>query len=255
LLFDKGGTQLSRRRKSFERSTSDFTKFEQIDNTVVIERKPKKPILLVPKTLTQEKYILALNNPQKQIVVAYGPAGTGKSYLGMLSAIRALKMGETDRIVITRPAVGVEEEQHGFLPGDLNQKMAPWTRPLFDIMREHYHPREITKMLEDEIVEIAPLAFMRGRSFKNTWIVADELQNSTTNQAKMLFTRIGENCKLIVTGDLNQKDRKFSTDNGLADFIERAKKSNCNRVALVEYSIRDVQRDPIVSEVLKMYGE
>jgi phosphate starvation-inducible PhoH-like protein len=150
--------------------------------------------------------------------------------------------------------VGVEDEQHGFLPGDLNKKMEPWTRPLLDIMKEFYQPREIVKLIEDEIIEISPLAFMRGRTFKNAWIVADEMQNATPNQMKMLLTRIGENSKILVTGDVEQTDRK-RVDNGLIDLCERIKNSGSNGLELCELGSRDVQRHPIITNVLKMYGD
>jgi phosphate starvation-inducible PhoH-like protein len=150
--------------------------------------------------------------------------------------------------------VGVEDEQHGFLPGDLIKKMEPWTRPLLDIMKEFYQPREIVKLIEDEIIEISPLAFMRGRTFKNAWIVADEMQNATPNQMKMLLTRIGENSKILVTGDVEQTDRK-RVDNGLIDLCERIKNSGSNGLELCELGSRDVQRHPIITNVLKMYGD
>lgn len=229
----------------------------QLENTIDFKTaiKPStRHIELRPKTLAQEKLIVKLLDPQTKIVVAVGPAGTGKSYLAVLAALRALRQGACNRIVLTRPAVGVEDEQHGFLPGDLNKKMEPWTRPLFDIMKEFYQPREIVKLIEDEIIEISPLAFMRGRTFKNAWIVADEMQNATPNQMKMLLTRIGENSKILVTGDVEQTDRK-RVDNGLIDLCERIKNSGSNGLELCELGSRDVQRHPIITNVLKMYGD
>ena len=172
-------------------NTIDFnkakTKFKRID--------------LLPKTLTQEKLILNLIDPECYVTVAVGPAGTGKSYLAVLAALKSLKEGSCERIVLTRPAVGVEEEKHGFLPGDLNDKMEPWTRPLLDIMKEFYTPQQVKSMIENETIEISPLAFMRGRTFKNAWIVADEMQNATPNQIKMLLTRIGEGSKIRAQAD------------------------------------------------------
>lgn len=227
------------------------------ENTIPFESRSRarKEITLVPKTLTQEKYIMALNDDNKNIVVAYGPAGTGKTYLAMLAAIRALRNGECSRIILTRPAVGVEEEEHGFLPGDLNAKMEPWCRPLFDVLREFYTQRDILKMLDEQTVEISPLAFLRGRTFRDSWIVFDEAQNSTQNQMKAILTRIGSNSRIVVTGDLNQLDRKFCNNNGLLDFIQRCKEVPSERVATVEYTLKDVQRHPVVIDVLKMYGE
>lgn len=215
----------------------------------------KRQVHLLPKTLNQEAYINLLTDPYKIIVFATGPAGTGKTMLAMLAGIRALKQGEITRIVLTRPAIGVDNEQHGFLPGDLNQKMEPWVRPLFDILLEYYDRKEVARMLDEQIIEISPLAFMRGRTFKNAWIIADEMQNATPNQMKMLLTRLGENSKMIVTGDTRQADRK-DPDNGLLDFkslVESYKQTKF--VDGVELTGQDIQRHPAVVEILQIYKE
>ena len=215
----------------------------------------KRAVQLLPKTLNQETYINLLTDTNKLIIFATGPAGTGKTMLAMLAGIRALREGSVTKIVLTRPAVGVDDEQHGFLPGDLNQKMEPWTRPLFDVLLEYYDKKEVARMLDEQIIEISPLAFMRGRTFKNAWIIADEMQNATPNQMKMLLTRLGENSKMIVTGDTRQADRT-DPDNGLLDFkalVEDYK--NCQYIAGVELTGRDIQRHPAVKEVLRVYRE
>jgi phosphate starvation-inducible PhoH-like protein len=196
---------------------------------------------------------MALQNTDTHIVVTAGPAGTGKTYLAMLSAIKALKEGACDRIVMTRPAVGVEGEQHGFLPGNLVAKMEPWTRPLLDVMREYYRPQDIVAMIEDQVVEIAPLAFMRGRTFKNSWIIADEMQNATPNQMKMLMTRIGVGSKIVVTGDVEQTDRSGS-NNGLLDLCHRLERGGVSGIAVCELTARDVQRHAIIGNVLQLYS-
>lgn len=215
----------------------------------------KRQVHLLPKTLNQETYINLLTDPSKLIVFATGPAGTGKTMLAMMAGIKALKEGEITKIVLTRPAVGVDDERHGFLPGDLNQKMEPWTRPLFDVLSEYYDKKDIVKMLDEQIIEISPLAFMRGRTFKNSWIIADEMQNATPNQMKMLLTRLGEGSKMIVTGDTKQADRK-DPDNGLLDFkhlVESYKSSMY--VSGIELTGKDIQRHPAVLEILKIYKE
>ena len=208
---------------------------------------------LIPKSINQEKYILGLLDEKQDIVIAYGPAGTGKTYLAMQAAIKQLRQGSIERIVLTRPAVGVEDEKHGFLPGTLEEKMAPWTRPLLDVMREYYSTFEITKMLENQVVEIAPLAFMRGRTFKNSWIVGDEMQNATPGQMKMLLTRIGEGSKIVITGDIEQTDKR-KKDNGLIDLCERLD-NPVGGITTCELDCRDIQRHRIIESVLGMYRD
>ena len=217
-------------------------------------QKRKNLIQLVPKSLNQEKYVDLLENEQRLIVFASGPAGTGKTMLAVLAALKAFRAGECSRIIITRPAVGVDDEQHGFLPGTLDQKMAPWTRPIFDIIEEYYRPQEVARLLEEKYIEIAPLAYMRGRTFKNSWIIADEMQNATPSQMKMLLTRLGENSKMVVTGDTQQADRR-AKDNGLLDFQSLMTNFKSRYIAGVEFAVTDVRRHPAVAEVLKLYGE
>jgi phosphate starvation-inducible PhoH-like protein len=208
---------------------------------------------LIPKSLNQENYICSLLDHNTDIVIAYGPAGTGKTYLAMQAAIRCLRSGQCERIVLTRPAIGVEDEQHGFLPGTLEEKMAPWTRPLLDVLREYYSAQEITKMLEEQIVEVAPLAFMRGRTFKNSWIIGDEMQNATPGQMKMLLTRIGEGSKIVVTGDVEQTDRK-KDQNGLIDLCARLQES-VRGFSVCKLSSKDIQRHRIIDAVLNIYQD
>lgn len=215
----------------------------------------RKQVTLIPKSLHQEEYIELLQDVTKHIVFATGPAGTGKTMLAVTAAIGAFKQGEVSKIILTRPAVGVDDEKHGFLPGGINEKMEPWTRPLFDVFYEYYSPKEVANMLDDQIIEISPLAYMRGRNFKNAWIIADEMQNATPNQVKMLLTRISEGSKVVVTGDLNQMDKQFYNDNGLRDFLSRLKQSPSPMIAFTEFTRKDVQRHPVVSAVLELYDE
>jgi len=214
----------------------------------------KKQVNIIPRSRTQESYVDALLTSNKSIVFASGPAGTGKTLIAMLSAIKHFKQGEVDKIIMTRPAVGVDDEKHGFLPGDLNQKMEPWTRPLFDVLHEYYSPKETAKMLDEQIIEISPLAFMRGRTFKNAYIVADEMQNATPNQMKMLLTRIGEGSKIVVTGDVKQTDRS-NKDNGLLDFMKLVQTKDSKYIECVQFSHNDIERHPAVTEVLAIYGD
>lgn len=243
----KRKTQASRRAQKLHNS----------DNVIGINNyfQHKRPVTLLPKNLKQEEYIDLLINHKKQIVFATGPAGTGKTMLAVMAAIKEFKEGNFNKIIVTRPAVGVDDEQHGFLPGDLNSKMEPWTRPIMDVIGEYYSTKDIARMLDEQQIEISPLAYMRGRNFKRSWIIFDEAQNATINQMKMVLTRLSEGSKLIVTGDLNQMDRKFTTDNGLRDFIERLESAGSSSIASVRFSRRDVQRHPVVAEVLKLYGD
>ena len=228
-----------------------------VENTINFHQQTKpqlRQINLVPKSRGQEQLVLSLLDADTNITVAVGPAGTGKTYLAMQAAIKALRHNEVDRIILTRPAVGVEDEQHGFLPGTLEQKMAPWTRPLLDVLREYYHPRDITRMLDDQVIEISPLAYMRGRTFKNAWIIADEMQNATPGQMKMLLSRLGQGSKITVTGDVEQADRK-TTDNGLLDLCERLTRQGISGLDVIKLTSRDIQRHPMISSILALYKD
>lgn len=215
------------------------------------QRARKSKVEIIPKNLHQEDYLYAIDD--FSVVFGVGPAGTGKTLLATLKAIEALKSGEIERIIVTRPAVSVDE-QHGFLPGTLIEKMAPWTRPIFDVFEEYYTPRELEKMIEEGIIEVAPLAYMRGRTFKNSYILFDEAQNSTEDQMKMVLTRIGENSKMIITGDLNQHDRGYA-NNGLKDFLARVERAESDEIEVIRFEVGDVERSPVVEAVLNIYGK
>jgi len=218
-----------------------------------LERNRCKQVHITPRNFHQDDLLGYLEDYKTNIVFAVGPAGTGKTIVSTLAGIRALKGGDIDKFVVTRPAVSVDE-QHGFLPGTLQEKMAPWTRPIFDVFEEYYTPDQIEYMLNDNKVEIAPLAYMRGRTFKNSFIIADEMQNATDSQMKMLLTRIGEGSKLVITGDLAQHDRGYES-NGLKLFIERLLNHQSDRIKLIEFDTKDIERHPVVDEVLRLYGE
>ena len=212
------------------------------DNTISFNtyNRYKKSVTLLPKSLKQEEYINLLTDPKKLIIFATGPAGTGKTMLAVMAALKAYKAGDVSKIVITRPAVGVDDEKHGFLPGDLNTKMEPWTRPIMDVMQEYYSPKDIAKMLDEQQIEISPLAFMRGRNLKDAFVICDEMQNASINQMKMVLTRLASNSKMVITGDLNQTDKQFIHSNGLLDFIERLKESNSRTIAHTNFNRKDL---------------
>ena len=224
------------------------------DNTIQFNEfvKKKQHVQLIPRSINQEEYITNLLDDSKLIVFATGPAGTGKTMLAVLAAIKAFKQGKVEKIIVTRPAVGVDDEQHGFLPGDLNQKMAPWTRPIFDVLEEYYSPKTIKTFIDDGVIEISPLAYMRGRNFHNAYIIADEVQNTTENQMKMLLTRLGEGSKLLLTGDLEQTD--IIKKNGLIQFIALLAQRNSDLISYTHFDKSDVQRSEAVREVLRIYG-
>lgn len=205
-----------------------------------------------PKTPNQISYVKQLNDPDTKIVVCVGAAGSGKTLFACCQAVADLKRGAIQKIIMTRPVVSVEEDI-GFLPGSLIHKMDPWTRPIFDILLEYYSQKDIDSMLHGGVIEIAPLGYMRGRTFKRAFILADEMQNSSPNQMLMLVTRIGEDSKMVITGDLKQSDR--GRDNGLVDFLGKVKAAGPSQgFGYVELGTSDVQRSAIVARVLDMYS-
>ena len=216
-----------------------------------------------PKTENQIKYVDELSNENNTIIIALGPAGTGKTLFACSEAIKQLKFGMVDKIIITRPLVTVEEDL-GFLPGNINKKMDPWTRPIFDIFLEVFSQREIDVMVLNNIIEISPLAYMRGRTFKNAFIIADEMQNSSPNQMMMLTTRIGVKSKMVITGDLKQTDK--GNNSGLSDFVdrfevykkydtesERDKKDDDKNIEVIYLGKSDIERNPIVKKIIDIY--
>lgn len=212
----------------------------------------KHRVTLLPRNQHQERYLQQLQDDSKNIVFAIGPAGTGKTLLAVQAGIKMYQEGVIDKIIVTRPAVSVDEDI-GFLPGTLNEKMAPWTRPIFDVLGEYYQKKDIENMLNEGTIEISPLAYMRGRTFKNAYVIADEMQNATQNQMKMLLTRLGEGSKMVVTGDLAQADR--IKDNGLVDFCTLiSNHPKLLHITVVHFDNRDIERHDAVREVLEVYG-
>lgn len=207
--------------------------------------------LLVPKTPGQLKYVEALRNYQKPIVVATGPAGSGKTLFACQEAVERLGRRQVDRVILTRPLVAADEEL-GYLPGTLERKMDPWTRPMFDILGNYFSQSRIKQLVKDRVIEIAPLAYMRGRTFDGCFVVADEMQNTTPNQMKMLLTRIGEHSKMVVTGDAEQCDLRDGIG-GLSDLLPRMEGDVLEYIEHVVLESEDIQRHPAVKEVLDLY--
>ena len=253
--MQKGIIFLSKKQRRSKRD--EYTHNDTHSNTINFGnyKQFNKKIQIVPRNKHQEDYVCSLYDYNKSIIFATGPAGTGKTLLAVLAAIKAFKEGNIKKIVLTRPAVEVDNERHGFLPGDINAKMEPWTKPIFDILQEHFSTREIAKMLEEQILEISPLAFMRGRTFKHSWIIADEMQNATPSQMKMLLTRLGEESKMVVTGDVKQTDRREG-DNGLIDFDRLLQDADSSQyIDWIKFTHQEIERHPAVAEVLRIYRD
>lgn len=215
--------------------------------------KRKKEPQVSAKNDAQCEYNQALYDTKVPMVFGIGPAGTGKTMLACSAAISELNNGLRKKIIMTRPVVSVEEDI-GYLPGTLEEKMDPWIRPIMDIFSEHFTQNQIQFMIKEKTIEICPLAYMRGRTFKDAFIIADEMQNSTVNQMKMLLTRIGEGSRMVITGDLKQHDRKYE-DNGLKDIYDRISEQDLERIRCIKFDHSHIERSPIVKDILHLYGD
>jgi phosphate starvation-inducible PhoH-like protein len=202
-----------------------------------------------PRNVAQRKYIDLLYSSMP-VIVGTGPAGTGKTLLACHAGSKALANRQVERLILTRPAVSVDE-QHGFLPGNLEKKMEPWTRPMFDALHRYMSPKQVKQMIDDHRIEICPLAYMRGRTFDNAWIIGDEMQNSTPSQMKMFLTRVGMGSKMVVAGDVDQHERGFEK-NGLIDLISRIEDGSMN-IRHMNFTNEDIIRSEVVKEILRMY--
>lgn len=213
---------------------------------------------ITPKTPTQKAYVRHLQALHPPVVVATGPAGCGKTLLATSVGVEQLQKGRVDRLIVTRPSVSVENEQFGFLPGSLDDKMKPWMLPILDAMRYHFKPSQIDQMIKTKTVELAPLAYMRGRTLDHAWVILDEAQNTTPQQMLMLLTRIGEGTKIVITGDMDQHDRAFAY-NGLLDLVQRIHQvetqdqSDGAWVKHIDFTTADIQRHTMISHILSMY--
>ena len=206
--------------------------------------------IISPKTLQQQKYIEEIE--KNDITFGVGPAGTGKTYLAVAMAVKYLKEGKVARIILTRPAVEAGEKL-GFLPGTLEEKISPYLRPLYDALFEMLDPDKVQALLDRNIIEIAPLAFMRGRTLNDAFIILDEAQNTTREQMKMFLTRLGFGSKVVVTGDISQIDLPKKEESGLIEAIKILK--NIKGIAIIQFSRKDVVRHKLVQEIIRAYEE
>ena len=218
----------------------------EIDEDLICHGVNGKPIK--PKTLGQKQYVDSIRS--KMIVFGLGPAGTGKTYLAMAMGIHAFKNDEVGRIILTRPAIEAGEKL-GFLPGDLQSKVDPYLRPLYDALYQIMGPESFTRNMEKGLIEVAPLAYMRGRTLDNAFIILDEAQNTTPAQMKMFLTRIGFGSKVIITGDSTQKDLAPGTKSGL-EVAEQVLK-NIDEIDFCYLTSKDVVRHPLVQKIVKAY--
>ena len=203
-----------------------------------------------PKTLGQKEYLAAIR--KNAITFGVGPAGTGKTYLAVAMAVKAFKSKDVSRIILTRPAVEAGEKL-GFLPGDMKEKLDPYLQPLYDALNDMIPPAKLAKYLEEGTVQIAPLAYMRGRTLDNAFVILDEAQNTTLSQIKMFLTRMGRNAKFIVTGDVTQIDLPRKSDSGLVRTMEILRE--VEGIGIVEFDVRDIVRHPLVKHIVEAFDK
>ena len=231
-------------------SIDQFMINEKVKNTNVTDiiKTPKKSI--IPRSERQKEYVRALR--EKEIIISAGPAGTGKTFLAVAIGLTMLLEKKIERIILSRPAVEAGERL-GFLPGDMKEKVDPYLRPLYDSLYDLFHFEKIQRMIEIGDIEIAPLAFMRGRTLKNSFAILDEAQNATDIQIKMFLTRIGENSKIVVNGDPSQIDLPNKSMSGLIRSKELL--GHLNEISVVDFDHSDVVRHPLVSKIVKAYSK
>lgn len=223
-------------------------KFVALYEEEIIKDSYGKPIRV--KTLGQKIYVDSVKN--HDVVFGIGPAGTGKTFLAVTLAVTALKRGQVKRIILTRPAVEAGESL-GFLPGDLKEKVDPYLRPVYDALYQILGKEQTSRLMEREIIEIAPLAYMRGRTLDDAFVILDEAQNTTIMQMKMFLTRLGFNSKMIVNGDVSQIDLPKNVKSGLIDAVEKLR--NIKKIDFIHLSAKDVVRYPVVAEIINAYSD
>ena len=249
LELSKRGNTVTEQNVDYALSLSFTEKDDQIleiDKDIICRTITGKPVK--PKTMGQKQYVDLIR--KKMIVFGIGPAGTGKTYLAMSMAIQAFKSGEVSRIILTRPAIEAGEKL-GFLPGDMKDKIDPYLQPLYDALQDMIPTMKLQEMMEQNVIQIAPLAFMRGRTLNDAVVILDEAQNTTTAQIKMFLTRMGMNTKMIVTGDMTQIDLPPSQRSGLVEAVSILK--GVEGIAFIEMNKKDIVRHKLVTRIVEAY--
>ncbi len=229
-----------------EKGTLDY--LPDLYSTILIKDAKGKPVRI--KNFGQRQYVQSVND--NDVTFGIGPAGTGKTYLAVVMAIAALKKGEVERIILTRPAVEAGESL-GFLPGDLKEKVDPYLRPVYDALYQIIGAEHTTRLLDRGVIEIAPLAYMRGRTLDNAFVILDEAQNTTNQQMKMFLTRLGFGSKMIVNGDVTQIDLPRGTRSGLKE--AQLVLQGINKIEFVNFTANDVIRHPVVAKIVQAYDD
>lgn len=209
--------------------------------------------IMTQMTRMQQSYVNILNNPLHSLVICTGPAGTGKTLFACRTALEHLKERKVGQIVITKPLVSVEGEDLGFLPGKMRAKMSPWIESYLDIFKDYYPMHQVEDMIKKDIIKLAPLAYCRGNTYTNSFVICDESQNTTPRQLKMLLTRLGERSKMVIVGDVEQQDNHGLS--GLSDFLKRYEGKSYEEIAMVELGEEDVCRSSLVKYILTLYKD
>jgi len=239
---------MARKKKNGNGNGNNVEK-ENLEETIIVKKTTKKQILITPKTQHQKELLQSIE--ENIVTIVYGPAGSGKSRISVVCGLKEFIEGKYKKLIFTRPCVEANGENLGFLPGNLNEKIHPYMYPIFDFLSEYLAPKQIEDMMKLEKIMTLPLAFMRGVTLKNAFVIFDEGQNSIPKQMRMFLTRIGDNCKVVINGDPDQSDIKIK--NGLVDACERLE--GVNGLKIIKFDETDIVRHPIVVEIEERYKE
>lgn len=263
--MNKGNKFAKRQRKKKKNNKQNFVhqielyendSGSEYENNILFDninyKRTNIPLLFTPRNKKQEEYVNYINDSNIDIVIATGSAGVGKTALIADIGMNKLLRNDIYKIILIRPSVSVDDNI-GFLKGDMLEKMKPWMANIYDIFYKYVPYHTLTNMLENEIIVIAPICFCRGRTFDNAIVILDEAQNTTPNQMLMLLTRIGTNCKIVITGDTTQHDRGYEKS-GLSDLLQKLDNKKIDRIKIVQFTEKHVERNPIIKKILDIYS-